>query len=481
MEAVKGIFKDAHGEFTVRGEPDYGLALSLVFSKDYISFTDRIMAPMNKVQREVHERTNSHLLDMEERQNRCALAVAAALLLILLLAVVNLAYVSMKVVKRIATVAGNMKFLEAGELTHEIRILHDDEIGALGESYNAALGRMKLLITTIKDKADHLLTTGIQLSTNTAETAGAMDHMNAAILSTKTRVVSQSASVTQTSATMEQIITNIEKLGDHINDQKDSVARASSAIEEMIANIQSVTQTLVKNAQNVNALAESSEVGHRGLTEVSGNVQEVAKESEGLMEINAVMENIASQTNLLSMNAAIEAAHAGEAGKGFAVVADEIRKLAENSSEQSKTISAVLKRIKVSIEKISTSTASVLEQFDSIESGIRTVATQEDAIRAAMEEQNAGSQQILDSMAKVNEITVNVQNGAREMQEGSRQIVSESRNLESATLEISKGMNEMSSGADQVNSAVTLINQNAGQNKEDINALVEEVRVFKLA
>jgi methyl-accepting chemotaxis protein len=121
------------------------------------------------------------------------------------------------------------------------------------------------------------------------------------------------------------------------------------------------------NKSNVTKLIQTSEVGRTGLQEVSSDIQEIVRESEGLLEINGVMENIASQTNLLSMNAAIEAAHAGEAGKGFAVVADEIRKLAESSTEQSKTISAILSKIKESIDKIMTSTNEVLQNFDVIE------------------------------------------------------------------------------------------------------------------
>jgi methyl-accepting chemotaxis protein len=258
------------------------------------------------------------------------------------------------------------------------------------------------------------------------------------------------------------------------------VSQSSSAIEEMLANIQSVTQTLVKNASNVRELTEASEVGRTGLQGVAADIQEIARESEGLLEINAVMENIASQTNLLSMNAAIEAAHAGEAGKGFAVVADEIRKLAESSGEQSKTISGVLKKIKDSIDKITKSTEWVLNKFEAIDGGVRTVSEQEENIVRAMEEQNAGSKQILEAIGQLNEATQMVKGGTEEMREGSRQVIEESKNLEMATQEISKGMNEMAAGAEQINAAVTRVNGISGTNKESIDILVSEVSKFKV-
>jgi methyl-accepting chemotaxis protein len=113
------------------------------------------------------------------------------------------------------------------------------------------------------------------------------------------------------------------------------------------------------------------------------------------------MENIASQTNLLSMNAAIEAAHAGETGKGFAVVAGEIRKLAESSRLQSKTIGDVLKKIKASIDKITKSTENVLTKFEAMDSGVKTVVNQEENIRNAMEEQGQGSRQVLNSVSGI--------------------------------------------------------------------------------
>jgi methyl-accepting chemotaxis protein len=262
--------------------------------------------------------------------------------------------------------------------------------------------------------------------------------------------------------------------------QSASVAQSSSAIEQMLANIHSVTVTLSKNANNVKELIDAAEIGRTGLHEVASDIQEIARESEGLSEINAVMENIASQTNLLSMNAAIEAAHAGETGKGFAVVAEEIRKLAENSGEQSKTISGVLKKIKGAIDKITRSTESVLNKFEAIDSGVRIVSDQEENIRNAMEEQGAGSKQILEAIGQLNELTQMVKSGSQEMLEGSKQVIQESKNLELATQEITNGMNEMSTGADQINVAVTRVNAISGENKESIDVLVREVSKFKV-
>jgi len=198
------------------------------------------------------------------------------------------------------------------------------------------------------------------------------------------------------------------------------------------------------------------------------------------MEINLVMENIASQTNLLSMNAAIEAAHAGELGKGFAVVADEIRKLAENSGEQSKVSGAVLKKIKEAIDKISLSTATVLDRFEAIDSSVKIVAEQEENIRRSMEEQGLGNRQILQGVGNVNEITRHVSGGSREMLDGAKEVIRESTNLEKVTQEITSGMSEMALGTEQVNKAVSAVNDLTGRTRENISLLVQAVSQFKV-
>ena len=402
--------------------------------------------------------------------------------IILVIAAVITFLIASGIVKPITKVALTLKDISEGEgdLTKRIENISKDEVGQLSLYFNNTLEKIKNLVISIKGEARKLSDIGADLASNMNETAAAINEITSNVQSIKGRVINQSASVSETNATMEQVTININKLNNHVEDQNTNVSQASAAIEEMVANIASVTDTLVKNTTNVKLLKESSEIGRGGLQEVASDIQEIARESEGLLEINSVMENIASQTNLLSMNAAIEAAHAGEAGKGFAVVADEIRKLAESSGEQSKTIGSVLKKIKESIDKITRSTENVLNKFEAIDTGVKTVSEQEEIIRNAMEEQGEGSKQVLDGVSHLNDITRQVKSGSNEMLSGAKEVIQESTNLERVTQEITSGMNEMASGADQINVAVHHVNEISIKNREGIDTLMREVSKFKV-
>jgi len=421
--------------------------------------------------------TEAYMLADVQRLTRFTI-VLGAVGIVMMAAIVYIALSG--VTKPIVKVAENLKDIAEGEgdLTHTISINTKDEVADLAKYFNETLKKIKDLIINIKREAASLSSIGNDLASNMNETATAVNEITANIQNIKGRMLNQSASVTETNATMEQITVNIHKLNDHVEQQSSSVSKSSSAVEEMLASIQSVTQTLVKNAGNVTELTDASEVGRKGLSEVAEDIQEIAKESEGLMQINAVMENIASQTNLLSMNAAIEAAHAGELGKGFAVVAAEIRKLAESSSQQSKTISAVLVKIKRSIDKITASTGNVLMKFEAIDSSVKTVADQEENIRNAMEEQSEGSKQVLDAISNVNETTQQVKHGSVEMLDGAKEVIRESKNLGSTTEEIVGGVNKMATGADEINVAINRVNELSARNRENIDLVIREVSRF---
>ena len=389
-------------------------------------------------------------------------------------------FISSMVTRPIGLLTSALHNVANGDLTRRLPEDNTDEVGLASRSYNQSMGEFSKMISSIMGKTGELSDIGNNLASHMSETAAAMNEITANIQSIRSRVLNQSASVTETNATMEQVTSNINKLSTQVDRQTGAVSQASSGVEEMIANIQSVTATLMKNVQNVKELQDASETGKHSLQEVAADVQDIARESEGLMEINSVMQNIASQTNLLSMNAAIEAAHAGESGRGFAVVADEIRKLAESSGEQSKTIGTVLKKIKESMDKITRSTDNVLNKFEAIDQSVKTVAEQEEVIRRAMEEQNAGSKQVLSATAQVGEVTKAVSGSSVEMLEGSKEVIHESKNLEKATQEITNGINEMAAGAEQVNNAVNTVNDLTGRTKENISSLVKSVSGFKV-
>ena len=197
----------------------------------------------------------------------------------------------------------------------------------------------------------------------------------------------------------------------------DNVSNSSSAIEQMIKSISSINKIIDKNFVIVNELENATNIGRTNLQQVTNLVGDIEKESKQLVEMSKVIGQISSQTNLLAMNAAIEAAHAGEFGAGFSVVADEIRKLAEDSGRQAKQIGEVLKNIKQMVDNAYSKAGTVQQEFDSVVSLAGEVKDQQLEVKNSMDEQNAGNELLLKSIAEMKDGTHSVQDAAKHLKD----------------------------------------------------------------
>jgi len=369
---------------------------------------------------------------------------------------------------------------EQKDLTKRISICSVDELGTIAGMVNVFCDHLGDGIGTIKYKINGLNHTSFELSANMEKTSTAVDKISSNLDNMENLVVKQENGALVAGEAVGVIKTNIDSLNKMIEQQSESVDMSSTAIEEMTANIHSVTQTLAENSKNVGVLVEASENGKTGLQTVAQEIREIAHDSEGLLEINSVMNNIASQTNLLSMNAAIEAAHAGEVGKGFAVVADEIRKLAESSSNQSKTTATMLKKIKASIDNITKSSNDVLDRFGAIDSTVKTVSEHEQNILKAMQEQETGGRQILESISRLRDITHSVKKGSDDMAESGKTLVKETDEFIRTSQEAVEGMNEILTGVNQIKLSVNHVNEMSLENSQNFESLKQETEKFNI-
>ena len=414
--------------------------------------------------------------------NSLRFAMRVVGVIVFLVALVIIYFIASTMVKPVQTVVAALRNIAQGEgdLTVRLPVHGNDEVTDLSEYFNETIAKIGAAIRAVGINADTMEEIGNELASNMTETASSINEISANIDGVKQQAMTQAASVTETAATIEEIVRTIKQLNASIETQAASVAQSSSSVEEMVANIASIGQTLDKTDDVIRTLTAATGDGKATLVTSNTVTQKIAEESGSLLEASSVIQHIASQTNLLAMNAAIEAAHAGESGKGFAVVADEIRKLAEESSVQGKTITTTLKTLSGEIETLSASSRTVEEKFNTIFNLAEQVKDMSNRLTEAMREQENGSREVLTAIKNINMVTTEAQAGSEEMLKGGEGVTKEMKTLDDLTRIITDSMNEMASGAIQINNAVQEVSEITQKNKRSIENLAAEVSQFKV-
>ncbi|MDR1324789.1 MAG: heme NO-binding domain-containing protein [Treponema sp.] len=400
----------------------------------------------------------------------------------LILGVVFVQLLIRKISRPIQGVNEMISQLAEGKGNLLIRLKDDEqnEIGFLGKELNVFIEYLSSLIGQIRDGSDQTETNTEALHKMVEKVQTKMTEISEATGAIKDTILTQSESTVHVSSELDTITHTLKAQNDIINQQSNHITESSSTIEELMKSIQQVVEYLRTSAIECDDLNKHVETGRTDLKMLKENVELLHNQSNTVFEANKVINVIASQTNLLAMNAAIEAAHAGAVGSGFAVVAEEIRKLAEDSSQQSKIINGSMKQLKEAIELAVKATDSTHASFDRIFGSIQTVTGNEREILLMVNQEVSHTGKILDDLTQLKQITHTIADGAAQVLSKSDLIDEEMKKLRSITGDVKKSSITISSQAWETDVLVEQSLQVLNQNLASAAEVKDMVSIFKL-
>ena len=434
MNAVKGLFQDSAGKYTVKKDPDPELARRLMFGQDYDATVRRIMEPSHKFDSLVTRRLNAESAAEKRSLDQAitALCVAVAIMAVLLLA-----GISMLLRKVMAPIRASTAYAQAvaeGNLdapSPRFDAAANNEIGTLIVS-------MKKMVTNLKERILH----AEEMTTMAEDHGRKADAAMEEALEAKNRAESGQRTLVAIAGTVDEVARRLfsatESLAAQVEDsersaeqQQAGVSSSLTAMEQMndaVLEIARTTNVAAQEADKTRTIAASGESVMRQSVDSINTVQqdtrelkermnELGKQAEAIGAVMVVISDIADQTNLLALNAAIEAARAGEAGRGFAVVADEVRKLAEKTmgatTEVGQAIKSIQNGARSSIATVEHTTGGLDQATElvgksgnalmDIVRGIEQTASQISGIAAAAEQQSSTSDHIIQTLKDINQ------------------------------------------------------------------------------
>ncbi|MFP4426217.1 MAG: methyl-accepting chemotaxis protein [Spirochaetaceae bacterium] len=361
-----------------------------------------------------------------------------------------------------------------GDLRKRIQVVNFDEIASVSVAFNRFLELLSGMIGTLQSSVERLFSLGAGLSGAMEEIDSAVSSIAESVEEIRGEVEEQNVAGNETLESVREVAQRIASLDQLIEGELAVVHDSSAAIEEGLANVRSIGRNVGLVGEAFQTLVDQAADGKKKIGSVNEQIVQLRERSEALEEANRLISTIAARTNLLAMNAAIEAAHAGDAGRGFAVVAEEIRTLAENAAGQSITIRDELRATEGVIAQVAEATGAADASFQAVEEQVARVDQLQTEVSAAVEEQNAGNEQVFRAISQITETTDNLRTASSEM----RSFTERAREKMESLQELSRELTSRIGAIDEsVRRIVGQIDESSKQSEEN-RRIAEELQTL---